>query len=143
MVNKLEQALCKTAEFLAVKQVARIFKVPENWQQTPCDFFGYTSKGKAILIEAKMVDRPSLPIGKAPGLKPHQWNALLEGARAGCLALICWQRGDECVTLSVSLARELAGARKSIPWKEVDRYSTHSIKTTHKLLYPYLTWVRL
>jgi hypothetical protein len=39
MANKLELLLRKAGRELADYQVARIFKVPEEMSQTPCDFF--------------------------------------------------------------------------------------------------------
>jgi hypothetical protein len=76
MTNALELLLRKAGRELADHQVCRFFKVPEEMQQTPCDFFGYTKIGRAILIEAKWVHRTNLPINCSPGLLPHQWNEL-------------------------------------------------------------------
>ena len=118
--NKLELLLRKAGRELADYQVARIFKVPEEFAQTPCDFFGFTAYGRAILIEAKMIERPSLAIGNDPGLQPHQWNELCDANRAGCLALICWARGNVCATISVDMAIKLSEGRKSIPWDSID-----------------------
>lgn len=120
MANKLELLLRRAGRELADHQVARFFKVPEELSQTPCDFFGYTAIGRAILIEAKMVERTSLPIGDSPGLQPHQWNELADANRAGALALICWARGDQCATLSFDLAEKLSQDRRSIPWHGID-----------------------
>lgn len=90
---------------------------------TPCDFFGYTSSGRAILIEAKLVNRTSLPICSNPGLQPHQWAELLDANRAGALALICWARKDVCAAITMDMAVALSGDRRSIAWKDIpDRY---------------------
>lgn len=118
--NKLEIILRRAGRELADWQVARFFKVPEEMSQTPCDFFGYTAIGRAILIEAKLVNRPSLPISNDPGLQPHQWNELADANRAGALALICWGRGDIAATISFDVAQSLAADRKSIPWDKIE-----------------------
>lgn len=119
-MNKLETLLRKAGRDLADWQVARIFKVPEEMVWTPVDFFGYTREGRAILIEAKMVSRKSLPIGKSPGLLPHQWAELLDANRANCLALICWCYRGKVATITVDMAIELSRGRKSIPWESID-----------------------
>ena len=120
MPNKLELMLRKAGRELADYQIARLFKVPEEMTQTPVDFFGYTAEGRAILVEAKMVNRPSLPIGQSPGLLPHQWCELMDANRANCLALICWARGGFCATLTMDMAIDLSAGRRSIPWKEIE-----------------------
>lgn len=119
MTNKLELLLRKAGRELADHQVARFFKVPEEMTWTPCDFFGYTAHGRAILIEAKMVNRTALPIACEPGLAPHQWNELGDANRAGALALICWARGEACAAITMDMAISLAGGRRSIPWKAI------------------------
>jgi hypothetical protein len=115
-LNKLESMLRKAGRELADHQVCRFFKVPEGMQQTPCDFFGYTRVGQAVMIEAKMVNRPSLPISDSPGLQPHQWNELLDAHRAGVLAIICWAKGSYCASLTMDIALRLSKDRLSIPW---------------------------
>lgn len=121
MSNRLEILLRKAGRELADYQVARFFKVPEELTQTPCDFFGYTAIGRAILIEAKMVERTYLPIGKEPGLAAHQWCELADANRAGALALICWARGGICATISFDIAASLAVDRRSIPWEKIEK----------------------
>lgn len=128
VVNELEKMIRQAGRELMDYQVARIFKVPEEMQQTPCDFFGYTVNGRAILIECKMVTRTSLPINdKSNGLSIHQWNELVDANRAGCLALICWAQKDVCwapngicKTITMDMAIELAKGRKSISWSDID-----------------------
>lgn len=139
----LEKLLRHTGRMLAEHQVAYLFKVPEEFRATPCDFFGYTAKGRAILIEAKEVNRPSLPIGKDPGLKPHQWNALMDAYRAECISLICWYRQDidQVATLPMDMAANLSRDRKSIPWKDISQFViTENPKMSDwgVLLWPYL-----
>lgn len=127
MPKSLEGLLREAGRRLADWQTAFIFKVPEEWQTTPCDFFGHTVDGRAILIEAKEVNRTSLPIGAAPGLRSHQWNALCDANRANCIALICWARAGVCATLTMDMAIELSKERRSIPWKKIQKRFLHSM----------------
>jgi hypothetical protein len=140
-VNKLESLLRKAGRELADWQVCRLFKVPEEMQQTPCDFFGYTPAGRAIMIEAKMVSRPRLPLGQAPGLSVHQWNALREAHRANCLALIAWQRGGTIAVFDVDMAIVLSTGMRSIPWQKIQERFLHPVSDSRvavTMLEPYL-----
>jgi hypothetical protein len=127
MSKSLEGLLREAGRRLADWQTAFIFKVPEEWRTTPCDFFGHTADGRAILIEAKEVNRTSLPIGCDPGLQPHQWNALCDANRANCIALICWARGPVCATLTMDMAIALSEGRRSIPWNKIQKRFLHSM----------------
>ncbi len=129
MPKSLERLLREAGRRLADWQTAFIFKVPEEWRTTPCDFFGHTADGRAILIEAKEVNRSSLPIGCDPGLQPHQWNALCDANRANCIALICWARGPVCATLTMDMAIELSKDRRSIPWNKIQKRFLHSAES--------------
>ena len=120
MSNRLELLLRRAGRELADYQVARFYKIPEEMQSTPCDFIGFTSIGRAILIEAKMVNAPSLKIAGEPGLSAHQWCELGDANKAGALSLICWARGDICATISFDMAAALAQDRKSIPWEKIE-----------------------
>lgn len=62
--------------------------------QTGSDFFGVTSSGRGVVIEAKKIGRPRLPLGvsSGDGIKKHQLLELLDWHRAGALALVIWQR---------------------------------------------------
>lgn len=120
MVNRLEDLLRKAGRELADYQVARFFKIPEEMAQTPCDFIGFTAQGRAILIEAKMVNATSLKISGNPGLSAHQWNELTDAGKAGCISLIAWSRGPVCSVIPIQLAAELAAGRLSIPWGAID-----------------------
>lgn len=111
-MNKLERRLRAIGRMMSDAQVARFWKVPEEMTQTPCDFFGYDAKGRAILIEAKSVDRPRLPVGCSPGLLTHQWNELCDAHRAGALALVVWLRIEHVMVMMV----DPAFVGKSIPW---------------------------
>lgn len=143
MSNGLELLLRKTGRVLADHQVARIFKVPEELTGTPCDFFGYTKIGRAILIEAKQVRRTSLPIGNKPGLTPFQWNALCEAHRADCIALICWAQGNMCATIGMDVAIELTQDRVSIPWKKISRRFIHPMEGSHAPLRVLEPWIHV
>lgn len=121
MSNALEAVLRKAGRELADYQVARFFKIPEEMQQTPCDFVGYTNIGRAILIEAKLVHRASLPIGCEPGLSVHQWNELESANKAGALALLCWAQHGICATITFDIAAKLAEGRRSIPWDLIEK----------------------
>ena len=129
MSNKLETLIRKAGRELADYQVARIFKVPEELAQTPCDFFGYRRDGKAILIEAKMVNRDSLPIGTKPGLLAHQFYELDAANRANAIALVCWARGNEVYTIDVDwIARSvIQSGKKSINWQDLPSYWKRSM----------------
>lgn len=107
----------EVARHLYDAQVAHLFKVPEEWTQTPCDFFGHTAHGRAIMMECKQVNRTSLPIHDAPGLAPHQWLHLRQGAACGVHAFIIWRRRQETAVLKIPAAVLLSEGRASIPWK--------------------------
>lgn len=140
MTNKLELLIRKTGRKLREYQVASIHKIPEEFQQTPCDFFGYTAIGRAILVEAKMLNRLSLPLGKSPGLSGHQWVSLCEANKAGCLALIVWQKGEWIATISIDMAWKLSEKRRSIPWKEIPAQFKHwaGVNVWRELFSPFL-----
>lgn len=120
MGNSLERLIRIAGRQLADRQIARLFKVPEDMSQTPCDFFGYTAAGRAILCEAKKVRSTSLKIGSKPGLAPHQWAELDDANRANAIALIAWQNGNEVAVLSMDQAICWSVSRKSIPWSRID-----------------------
>lgn len=138
----LEKILRKIGWDLADYQVGRFYKIPEEFQQTPCDFMGHTSGGRAILIEAKQVARTSLPVGgTSNGLKNHQWSALQEAHRAGCIALLCWARYDWVATIDVDQIIAYSAGRKSVPWDKIpDRY-IHSLHDLNpfSILEPFLS----
>lgn len=115
MKNALEIELRKLGRTLADKQIARFWKIPEAMQCTPCDFCGYNNVGRAILIEAKMVNRPRLPIGSEPGLTKNQWGELQDAERAGAISLVIWQREGFIVILHTRDVLIIKQG-KSIPW---------------------------
>lgn len=124
---KLELRLRAVFRELYDLQVAFLFKVPEAIQQTPCDFFGWTAKGRAIVVEAKQVNRASLPIGTSNGLAPHQWLALRQAAACGAHSYLVWQRGDVIMVLDFGTCLRLTENRKSIPFWDAAGYQTHSL----------------
>lgn len=123
MTNKLETMLRQVGRELRDLQVAWIFKVPEEMQQTPCDFFGYTRTGRAILIECKMVRSTSLKVCGQPGLSAHQWMELEEAHRAGAVSLIAWAAGGSVAVFPWQEAAAAAEGRRSIRWVDVPSWS--------------------
>lgn len=116
MTNKLELEARAFFRQLYNEQLAFIFKVPEELQQTPCDFFGFNRLGRAILIECKQVNRKKLPIGTSNGLQAHQWTALRQAHECGALSYLLWRRGEDTVCLPWSVCRTLSEGRRSIEW---------------------------
>lgn len=143
MGNKLELLIRKAGRLLRDHQIATLRKIPEEFQRTDCDFYGYTIVGRAILVEAKMVNRPSLPVGHPPGLLSHQWVALCEANRANVLTLICWMKGNEIATFDMDMAISLYRGRKSIPWDKIPAVFKHplSARVGEEMFEPYLSMV--
>lgn len=136
-MDSLEKLIKQAGIDLANEQVARLFKVPESMEQTPCDFFGYTKTGRAILVEAKRVKAASLKIGGKPGMQPHQWAELDDANRANAIALIAWQNGDAIAVFSMDQAIAWSAGRKSISWRSIpDDYKDVGV---HDLLYHWIT----
>lgn len=122
MTNHLEARMRRVCKLLRDHQVAKLFKFPEEMQSTPCDFMGHDSKGHAILIECKQVNRPSLSVKDRPGLRPHQWLALREAAATTAFSFIMWQRGDTIAIVSTRHAEALTEERVSVPWSETTNH---------------------
>lgn len=117
MTNQLELDMREFARELYNEQLAFVFKVPEEMQQTPVDFFGWRRDGLAITIECKQVRRQSLPIGAGTnGLQPHQWNALELAHRCGAVSVLLWRNGEETLAMPFAAVLEATADRKSIPW---------------------------
>lgn len=144
MSNKLELLIRKAGRCLRDHQVANLRKIPEEFQRTDCDFYGYNVSGRAILVEAKMVNRTALPIGQSPGLIGHQWLALCEAGRANVLTLICWMSGNVIATFDIDMAIELSAGRKSIPWESIpDRFKhTMGDRIWETMFEPYLSLLK-
>lgn len=118
MTNQLEKDVREIARNLYNMQIAFIFKVPEEMQQTPVDFFGHTTEGLAIFIECKQVRRTSLPIGKDPGIAPHQWVALRQANACGVLTYVIWRNEDFTALIPFRVCEEFFNTRRSIPWAD-------------------------
>lgn len=132
VANWLEANVRAVAERLRAKQLARIWKIPDDLMSqvpTPADFFGYTRTARAILIECKIRNESRLELGRG-GLKPHQRRALDELNRANGVALLLWGQADEIAVLDPDMIRVLADGRKSIPWKGIP---TSRVFSTHEL----------
>jgi penicillin-binding protein-related factor A (putative recombinase) len=113
--------LRKAGRDLADYNVCRFWKFPEEMMRTPCDFMGFTNTGRAILIEAKEVDRTALSIHNPPGLAPHQFTALKEANNAGAISLVCWARKNICATISFDMVLRFSHGRASVPWASIER----------------------
>ncbi len=124
MTNQLESNVRALSRALYNERRAFLFKVPEEMSQTPCDFFGWSPAGRAIAIECKQVNRPSLPIGTSNGLQAHQWNALELAHHCGGIAILIWQRGLDVAVLRFDYLAALAEGRKSIQWPPLDHFAT-------------------
>jgi penicillin-binding protein-related factor A (putative recombinase) len=121
--RELENLILGISQRLAARQVARLFRWPIDKilqdsssrcsncgvgvttkslayvDRGGCDFFGFTSLGAHIAIEAKQCkeDRKSLPLWKDSGdfgVKVHQMMHLREVAKAGGYGLIVWKLGE-------------------------------------------------
>jgi len=119
MTNQLELDVREFGRALYDKQLCFLFKVPEEMQQTPVDFFGWTPSGRAIAIECKQVTRKRLPIGVPPGLMPHQWTALELAHNCGAISLLIWRNGERTIALPfIAIKDHLAiSGEKSVPWE--------------------------
>lgn len=117
MTNQLELDVRAFARQLYDEAAAFIFKVPEDLQQTPVDFFGWTPSGRAVAIECKQVRRRRLPIGTSNGLQPHQWNALELAHKCGAVSLLIWRNGEDTTVFGFQALHLFhLGGFKSIPW---------------------------
>lgn len=125
--HKRCEHLLKAAErILRDRQIATYWKIPNDLRLTadevffgdrgPCDFFGHTARGTAILLEAKSTRDPRLQCPHPRGIKGHQWMALRDAHSCGAHALIAWLHDDAMVVMTWEQANELLGTRRSIPW---------------------------
>ena len=128
MANALESLVRKVSKELRGAQAGTLFKVPEEMQQTPCDFFGYDVNGRAILLECKMVKGKRLPCPGKGGLMPHQLRALMEAHVAGCHSIVLWQRERELAVLTWDVVEQLRQGRKSISWPDLPPLSVVSVE---------------
>jgi len=151
----LERLIRKAAVALHDYQVAKLWKIPTDLRITagglatygeemPADFLGHTVSGRAVMIEAKQHNSPRLPIGSKGGVTPYQWTSLLECHKAGGIALIVWQNGDQVCTMDMDMAQALSADRRSIPWHGIPAKFIHEIdNTSHlELFEPYMVIMR-
>lgn len=141
MGNELEVLIRKAGRLLADHQVARLYKIPEEMQRTPCDFMGFTATGRAILIEAKHVHKTSLPVNGPPGLRPHQFVALNEANKAGAISLLCWAQKNVCAVLSWDVVLALKADRVSIPWNKIEKRFLRPMETETAALTLFDHWL--
>ena len=124
--NWLEAEIRRVGRRLHDRQVARIFRIPDDTisaEQTPCDFFGYTPTARTILIECKTTEEGRLPLGKN-GLKGHQKRALDELNRANGISLLAWGRYansavPQIALLDPDMIRVFSEGRRSVPWRRI------------------------
>lgn len=121
-MKKLEQRVRDVAVILANQQVCKLYKIPEEMRQTPCDFFGYMPGGRIVMIECKQVQAASLKVGAKGGILPHQLVALRECHIAGGIAIVLWQRGNWANAFPIHSVVHHATGRRSLPW--IDTGST-------------------
>lgn len=149
--KELERLIRKAAKALCEYQVAKLWKIPNDLRMTggelmaygeeqPADFIGHTATGRVVMVEAKMHNAPSLPIGSRSGVTPYQWTSLLECHKAGGIALIVWQRESKIATIDMDIASSLCWERKSVPWKKIPpRFIHHDNPRVHMDMFdPYL-----
>lgn len=128
-INPLERRIKAVARGLHAFQVARLYKLPNDVkiidgemifaEQVPCDFFGFTSSGRAILVECKMCKGDTLAVGDKKGVKPHQIQALREVQRAGGIGLLVWQRLLDLAVIDIDQVIAYSAGRKSITWSRI------------------------
>ena len=147
--SELESLIRRVSQKLAEAQVMRLFKWPVDQiiqerairctscgafsnglsllhtHRTGCDFFGYTSRGQHVALEAKGIAKPSLRIycEEGAGVHIHQMLHLEEVARAGGKAVIVWRNDTGITAMEIRAAIGLAKGRKSIPWTGVPLYA--------------------
>lgn len=137
-MNPLEKHVKKIARVLHDRQLLRLYKIPNDMkiagdqliygEQQPCDFFGFTAAGRAILLECKMTSRPSLALQK-PGLRPHQLRALLEAHRAEALGLVAWMFHAEIAVIDIAQVIAYSEGRKSVPWSAIPKLYKKPIRS--------------
>lgn len=138
--SELERLIRKAAKSLREYQVATMWKIPNDLRITgsglatyadeqPADFIGHTTTGRVIMVEAKQHKGDRLPLYSKGGITPYQWTSLLECHKAGGIALIVWQRGDEVATLDMDMVQALATDRRSIAWKKIQKSFCHPATT--------------
>ncbi len=146
--NALETYVRKLAVALHEYQICRLYKIPNDIKitggkiihadQGPCDFIGFTVTGRAMLVECKMFQKPSLPIGEK-GLKPHQYRALVEVHRAGGIGLLVWQNDFTIAVIDPEQITKYSRGRKSLPWKAIpESYKKDLVSDPRRFFWPFL-----
>lgn len=158
--KRLETIVRKATKSLADRDIARIYRIHEgkackmipsrcacgrveitmsvvHTEESPADFWGFTTEGRAILLECKESGKSSLPLSPA-GLKVHQRLALMEVHMAGGVALLVWQRAHEIAVIDMDIVDRISRGRKSIPWVAIPKEFIHPEKDVDGLLTPYL-----
>jgi hypothetical protein len=150
--KELERLIRKAAKSLREYQVATLWKLPNDFrlikgrefifgEEQPADFIGHTRTGRVIMIEAKQHKSDRLQLYCKSGVTPYQWTSLLECHKAGGIALIVWQRGEEIATFDMDIAIALSKDRRSIPFRKIQKRFCHSATddTAHLTMFePYL-----
>lgn len=94
----------------------KVLFMPNPW----LDFAGVWTErqGRAILIEAKTTEKPTLELGGTHGLSKAQWDNAMDWQRAGAVVLLLWHhRGEIRVTTpSMAMADCREQNRKSLRW---------------------------
>lgn len=90
-------------------------------QRTGCDFFGYNSDGRVVMIECKISKPDRLKLDERNGLRPHQFDTLKNCARAGGIAIVVWQHKNEIASMPVMFVADVMEreGRRSIVWSDV------------------------
>jgi hypothetical protein len=120
-VNKLESLVKVAAKTLHCQGLCTLYKIPEEMKQTPCDFFGHDREGRVIMIECKILNKPSLPCGGRSGVKAHQLGALVHCSQTGGHAFVLWQHGVDVALLPMRIVQRMLMDRMSLPWDRIDR----------------------
>lgn len=129
MPNALETHVKQIAAELHALQVCRLYRLSNDLKvagdqliyadQQPCDFFGFTASGRAILVECKITAKPTLAVSSKSGLRAHQLRALLEVHRANGLGLLVWQHALEIAVIDIEQVLTYGEGRRSVPWSAV------------------------
>jgi penicillin-binding protein-related factor A (putative recombinase) len=158
--KRLEAIVRKATKSLADRDIARIYRIHEgkatkmipsrcacgrvevtmsvvHTEESPADFWGFTTTGRAILVECKECGNPSLPLSPS-GLKVHQRLALMEVHSAGGVALLVWQRRRQIAVIDMDILERISRGRKSIPWADIPAEFIHPEDDVDGLLSPYL-----
>lgn len=102
----------------------KVLFLPNDW----LDFAGtWTERGgRALVIEAKTTQEPTLPLGGSRGLTETQWRNAMDWQRAGAMVLLLWEFCGEIrvttPTMAMHACRE--NDRKSLRWCDAHKLPT-------------------